>query len=25
LLDNCNQGAKNMIDLVASAFGKSIL
>jgi len=25
LLDNCNQGAKNMVDLVASAFGKSIL
>ena len=25
LLDNCNQGAHNMVHLVASAFGKSIL
>jgi arginase len=25
LLDNCNQGAKNMVHLVASAFGMSIL
>ena len=25
LLDNCNQGARNMIHLITSAFGKSIL